>query len=121
MKATRYDVILRVLTSTQPVRQLLARELGGPLVQLLASRTSDLTWQASPQLLAEAIDQAVTEAEPSAAAHALVIEDRGLDIVGTCRCGQVLGRARPGTPLDALAVPWERHTAGLAAAVRASA
>ncbi|MDN3021564.1 hypothetical protein [Streptomyces sp. S.PB5] len=119
MKEPRYDVILHVLTHPQPVRPLLAYELRGPLVQLLGSGTTDPTWQASPRLLAEAIDQAVSE--PPSSAHALVVEYRGFDLVGTCRCGEVLGRARPGTPLDALAVPWERHTAALAAAARTSA
>lgn len=129
MKEPRYDVILRVLTSPQPVRRLLAYEQRGPLVQLLASGTTDPTWQAPPRLLADAIHKAVALSEewavPSraqpvetpAAPHDLVIECRGLDLVGTCRCGQVLGRITPGTRLDALAVPWERHTAALAAAV----
>ncbi|GEC02985.1 hypothetical protein SSP24_06400 [Streptomyces spinoverrucosus] len=84
-----------------------------------------------PQL-AEAIDTALTKwdaatagalAGSEAAGHALIVSHEGSDLVGTCQCGRRLGRITPGRPLDALAVPWVRHTSTdlTAAAIRATA
>ncbi|MFI2437437.1 hypothetical protein [Streptomyces sp. NPDC018693] len=124
---TRTDTITAVLRHPQPVRDLLAYELGGTVVQLLAPGTTAPTWTATPQLLAEAIDTAVTRHDAAAAAagpgagHALVVHYDGTDLVGICQCGTPLGRAHPGKPLDALAVPWERHTALALPLARATA
>ncbi|MET9815283.1 hypothetical protein [Streptomyces sp. NPDC006355] len=48
--------------------------------------------------------------ETLAGGHALVIEYGDCELFGSCQCGRRLGRITPGKPLDALAVPWERHT-----------
>lgn len=61
---TRTDTIAALLRHPQPpVRPLLAYELGGSVVQLLAPGTTDPTWTATPALLAESIDAALTKAE----------------------------------------------------------
>jgi hypothetical protein len=48
--------------------------------------------------------------ETLAGGHALVVEYGDCELLGSCQCGRRLGRITPGKPLDALAVPWERHT-----------
>ncbi|MFR0354118.1 hypothetical protein [Streptomyces sediminimaris] len=119
-------MIERVLRSAQPVRPLLAYELRGPLVQLLASGTTDPTWQAPPGLLAAAIDTALAKARreekdiPAGAAagsgtaftpHALVLELDGLDFRAVCRCGCPIGRTPQGRSTDGLVGLWEQHAA----------
>lgn len=89
---------------------VLGHELSECLVQGLGPRSSLVEWTATVPQLARVIDTALS------AGHALVVECHGLDVVGTCQCGRRLGRIRPGTPLDALAVPWERHTSSALAA-----
>lgn len=117
MGMNRTEAITALLRHPRPVRDPLAYELRGSIVQLLAPGTTAPTWTATPQLLAAAIDTAVTRhaaAEAAAApgaGHALVVHYDDLDLVAACQCGTPLGRARPGTPLDAVAVPWERHLA----------
>lgn len=113
----RADTIAAVLRRPVLQRPVLAHELRGRLVQGLAPGSTMAEWTATVPQLAEAIDTAL------AAGHALVIENRGPDLIGTCQCGRPLGRIRPGTRLDALAVPWITHTtAALAsAAIRPSA
>ncbi|MFE6408481.1 hypothetical protein ACFVOR_16280 [Streptomyces sp. NPDC057837] len=44
-----------------------------------------------------------------AGGHALLVEYGADEALGSCQCGRRLGRITPGKPLDALAVPWERH------------
>lgn len=61
---TRTETIAALLRHPQPpVRPLLAYELRGSVVQLLAPGTTDPTWTATPALLAESIDTAITTAE----------------------------------------------------------
>jgi hypothetical protein len=112
-RAARIAALLR---HPQPVRQLLAYELRGSVVQLLGPGTTDPTWTATPALLAEAIDQDLTRAEekdtPKGApstAHALVIHRDGRDFVGACRCGRAIGRTPQARPLDGLVGLWEQH------------
>lgn len=121
MTRSRVSVILSVLSSAGPVRPLLAYEQRGPVVQLLASGTTDPTWQAPPALLAAAIDQALIAAEekvtPANAAtagtattpHALVIHRDGPDFVGACQCGRPIGRTPQARSLDGLVGLWEQH------------
>lgn len=123
MTRSRVSVILRVLSSAGPVRPLLAYEQRGPVVQLLASGTTDPTWQAPPALLAAAIDQELTAAEekdtPASAAaagtastpHALILAPAGPDYRCTCLCGRAIGRAPKGRSVDGLAGLWEQHAA----------
>ncbi|MGW0599930.1 hypothetical protein ACWD11_22640 [Streptomyces sp. NPDC002776] len=116
---TRADSIASVLHRPALHRPLLGHELRGRLVQGLGAGSTVAEWTATVPQLAEAIDTALTvhdaraaaaAADPAAAGHALGIQHRGPDMVGVCQCGRVLGRITPGTRLDALAVPWERHT-----------
>lgn len=116
---TRAAVIARVLRSAQPVRRLLATELRGQVVQLLGYGTTDPTWTATPELLAEAIDAGLTRAEreekdtPAGApstAHALVLEADGVDLIGVCRCGRAIGRAPLARSVEGLVGLWQRHT-----------
>ncbi|WP_329597786.1 hypothetical protein OIE43_18940 [Streptomyces pseudovenezuelae] len=124
----RADAIAAVLRRPVLERQLLAHELRGPMVQGIGSGSTVVEWTASVPQLAEAIDTALANVDAAAAAamagsaaagHALVIEHRGGDLVGTCQCGRRLGYIHPGTRLDALAVPWIRHTAPVLAAAGA--
>ncbi|MER7930525.1 hypothetical protein ABTY96_46705 [Streptomyces sp. NPDC096057] len=81
-----------------------------------------------PELLAEAIDTGLTRAErkekdipagsstadaqgttSTTAAHALVLESDGLDLVGVCRCGRPIGRAPLTRSIDGLVGMWEQH------------
>lgn len=124
----RTALILAVLQHPAPVRSLTGRELGGPVVQLLARGTTDPTWTATPILLAEQIDAALTAAEKkdiptdgTAASglgtaftprpgHALTLRPHGPDLVGICGCGQAIGRAPRSRSTDGLIGLWERHT-----------
>ncbi|MFC8361092.1 hypothetical protein ACFUIY_14615 [Streptomyces griseorubiginosus] len=113
-RATRIAVVLRNLA----VRPLLAYELRGSVVQLLGPGTTDPTWTATPELLAEAIDTDLTRAEEKdiphgtpSTAHALVIDRNEHDFVGACQCGQPIGRTPQGRPLDGLVGLWEQHAA----------
>lgn len=116
---SRVDIITAVLRGARPVRKLLAYELRGSVVQLLGPGTTDPTWTATPELLAEAIDAVLTQAEreekdipagtPSTP-HALSIGYDGRDLVGSC-CGRVIGRTPPNRPLGpGLVGLWQRHT-----------
>lgn len=127
----RADTIAGVLRRPVLQRPLLAHELRGRLVQGLVPGSTVAEWTATVPQLAEDIDTALAAADAAtavgmvgglAAGHALVVQYDGLDLVGTCQCGRRLGRIRPGTQLDALAVPWVRHTSldQAAAAVRPS-
>ena len=166
---SRTDTIAAVLRQPQPVRQPLAYELRGSVVQLLAPGTTDPTWTATPEVLANAIDTALTRAERAekdtrrssqlragestaraeilgvledagynaaaaaelltrafrephaeppeaefretlAGGHALIVQYGDCELLGSCQCGRRLGRITPDKRLDALAVPWERHT-----------
>ncbi|WP_171111276.1 MULTISPECIES: hypothetical protein [unclassified Streptomyces] len=129
---TRADTIATVLRRPVLHRRLLAHELRERLVQGLGPGSTDAEWTATVPQLAEALDTALTKwdaatagalAGSEAAGHALVVSYEGSDLVGRCQCGPVLGRVRPGTALDSLAVPWVRHTSLdlAAAAIRASA
>lgn len=108
----RAETIAGVLRRPFLKRPVLAHELRGRLVQGLGAGSTAAEWTATVPQLAEAIDTAL------AAGHALVIEYCGLDLVGTCQCGRRLGLIGPATRLDALAVPWVRHTEALAATAR---
>ncbi|MEU9400597.1 hypothetical protein [Streptomyces sp. NPDC048242] len=55
----RAEVIARFLRRPHPVREPLARELGGTVVQLLGPGTTVPTWTASPEVLADALDGAL--------------------------------------------------------------
>lgn len=48
--------------------------------------------------------------ESLAGGHALIIQYGDCELIGSCQCGRRLARITPGKRLDALAVPWERHT-----------
>ncbi|MFI1723882.1 hypothetical protein [Streptomyces sp. NPDC020489] len=118
MKEPRFNVLLRVLRSPQPVRPLLAYELRGSVVQLLGPGTTDPTWTATPELLAEAIDGELTRGEekdtPADAGapftpHALVLTPAGPDYRCTCQCGRAIGRAPKGRSIDGLVGLWEQH------------
>ncbi|MEU1496103.1 hypothetical protein [Streptomyces sp. NPDC005732] len=61
---SRTAVIAALLRHPQPVREPLGIELRGSLVQLLAPGTTVPTWQASPELLAAAIDSALQKDTP---------------------------------------------------------
>ncbi|MDT7847246.1 hypothetical protein [Streptomyces justiciae] len=114
-------MILRVLRSPQPVRPLLAYELRGPVVQLLASGTTDPTWQAPPGLLAteivkaliaseeKAIPSRAQQLETPATPHVLILTPAGPDYVCTCRCGRAIGRTPNGRSVDGLVGLWEQH------------
>ncbi|NUS29783.1 MAG: hypothetical protein HOV92_36970 [Streptomyces sp.] len=114
---TRADVIADVLRRPVLRRPVLGHELRERLVQGLGPSSTVAEWVATVPQLAEAIDTALV----AAAGHGLVVQHDGIDLVGTCQCGQRLGRIRPGTRLDALTVPWERHTAHLPALARTGA
>lgn len=128
----RADTIAAVLRRPPLKSPYVAHELRGRLIQGLAPGSTVAEWTATVPQLAEDIDTALTAMDAATAGamagslpagHALVIENRGPDLVGTCQCGRPLGRIRPGTRLDALAAPWIKHTteALAAAAIRASA
>ncbi len=116
---SRAETIAAVLRRPDLDRPLLGHELRGRLVQGLAPASTGVEWTATVPQLAAAIDTALTVSDASEAAHtadaeasghALGIQHRGGDLVGVCQCGRTLGRITPGTPLDALAVPWLHHT-----------
>ncbi|MFJ2515574.1 hypothetical protein ACIPEL_36155 [Streptomyces griseoviridis] len=123
----RADLIAGVLARPR-LRPVLAWELRGPLVQLVGAGSTVPDYQAPRQLLAEAIDQALTDAEekdtpaPAAApsgagagtadtprAHALVITADRVDLHGACSCGQALGRSPWGRRTDGLVGLWQQH------------
>jgi hypothetical protein len=161
----RTETIAALLRQPQPVREPLAYELRGSVVQLLAPGTTAPTWTATPALLAESIDAALTREqkgirrsrqlradgataraeilgvledagynaaaaadllgrafrephtqpagkvpETLAGGHALIVEVGDYETHGSCQCGRRLGRIALGTRLDALTIPWERHT-----------
>jgi len=113
----RAETVAAVLRGRPPVREPLAYELRGSVVQLLGPSTTDPTWTATPEVLAEAIDTALTRAEQKdipagtpSTAHALAVTFDGVDLVGTC-CGRVIGRTPPDRPLGpGLVGLWQRHT-----------
>jgi hypothetical protein len=115
-RAARIAAFLRRF---QPVRQPLGYELRDSVVQLLGPGTTDPTWTATPALLAEAIDQALTRAEEKdtpvkgapSTAHALVLARDEHDFVGTCVCGRAIGRSPQHRSVDGLVGLWERHAA----------
>lgn len=111
MTRTRTDVIADVLRRPVLRRPVLGHELRERLVQGLGPASTEAEWTATVPQLAEAIDTALG----ADVIHGLVVQYDGIDMVGTCQCGQRLGRIRPGTRLDALTVPWERHIAHLPA------
>ena len=127
----RADTIAAVLRRPILERPPLAYELAERQVQGVGARSTVVEWTATVPQLADAIDLALGKVDAAtvaamagsaAAGHALVVEYQGCDLVGTCQCGRRLGLIRPGTRLDALAVPWIRHTSTdlAAAAVRAA-
>lgn len=124
---TRTDVIAGVLRRPVLHRPVLGHELREGMVQGLGPGSTVARWTATVPQLADAIDVELFAHDARAltgsltAGHALVIECHGPDLVGTCQCGRVLGRIDAGTRLDALAVPWIRHTVTGLAAARASA
>ncbi|MEV0477874.1 hypothetical protein, partial [Streptomyces prunicolor] len=61
--SSRIDVIAAVLRHPAPVRDPLAYELRGSVVQLLGPGTTDPTWTATPELLAAAVDAGLARAE----------------------------------------------------------
>jgi hypothetical protein len=122
---SRIETIAAVLQHPAPVRELLAYEMRGSVVQHLGPSTTIPTWAATPELLAEAIDEALTRAEreekdiPAGTAftplpsdgHALIVRPVGADFIGSCQCGRPLGRTPQNKPLNGLAGLWERHAA----------
>lgn len=115
----RAETIAGVLRRPVLTRPNVGREMGERLVQGLGARSTLVEWTATVPQLADAIDTALAKVDAAtagalagsvAAGHALVISYRGRDLVGTCQCGRRLGVIRPDTRLDALAVPWIRHT-----------
>lgn len=60
---SRPDVIAGLLRLPAPVREPLAWELRGSVVQLLGPGTTVPSWQATPKVLAEAIDAALQKRE----------------------------------------------------------
>lgn len=131
----RADIIASVLRHPPLTRPVLAHELRGRLVQGLEPASTVADWTATVPQLADAIDSALAAADAATAAqavtaetagtpaagHALVVAYDGADLVGICQCGHRLGRIRPGTRLDVLAVPWLQHTDLELPAARASA
>ena len=124
--SSRIDVIAAVLRHPAPVRNPMAYELRGSVVQLLGPGTTDPTWTATPEVLAAAIDDRLALAEgeekdipvgtadvkgTTSTAHALVLESDGLDLVGICRCGRPIGRSPLSRSVDGLVGVWERHCA----------
>ncbi|WP_327403869.1 hypothetical protein OG194_29810 [Streptomyces sp. NBC_01288] len=126
--SSRIDVIAAVLRHPAPVRNPMAYELRGSVVQLLGPGTTDPTWTATPEVLAAAVDAGLARAErkekdipvgtadvkgttSTAAAHALVLESDGLDLIGICRCGRPIGRTPLTRSVDGLVGVWERHCA----------
>ncbi|WP_328439321.1 hypothetical protein OHA71_23575 [Streptomyces sp. NBC_00444] len=98
---TRVETIAVLLRQPQPVRQPLAYELRGSVVQLLGPGTTAPTWQATPEVLAEAIDTALQKdtrrssqlwaGDATARAEILaVLEDAGYN---TAAAADLLGRA----------------------------
>lgn len=125
----RSDVLAGVLRRPVLARPVLAHELREHLVQGLGAGSTAVEWSATVPQLAEALDTALVRfdaatvgaiAGSAAAGHALVIEHRGPDLVGTCQCGRRLGLTRPDGRLDALAVPWIQHTSTALAAAAAA-
>jgi len=119
MTTTRAEIIAGVLRRPSLKRPVLAHELRERLVQGLGPGTTEAEWTATVPQLADAIGTALAAFDTATAAaasgseaagHALVVAYRGRDLVGICQCGRVLGHIGPGTRLDALAVPWIRHT-----------
>jgi len=119
----RVTVIEGLLRRPAPVREPLACELRGSVVQLLGPGTTVPTWQATPAVLAEAIAAALRKDEekdiPAGTAftplpsdgHALIIRPVGGDFIGSCQCGQSIGRTPRNRSTDHLVGLWERHTA----------
>ncbi|MBK3572632.1 hypothetical protein JHN63_02090 [Streptomyces sp. MBT65] len=124
------QAIAAVLRHPAPVRQPLANELRGSVVQLLGPGTTVPTWTATPEVLGAAIAEHLARAEreekdipadsatigtqgttSTAPAHALVLEPDGIDLVGTCRCGRPIGRAPLTRSIDGLVGMWEQHCA----------
>ncbi|MGW0795139.1 hypothetical protein [Streptomyces sp. NPDC002692] len=98
---SRTATIAAVLCHPQPVRQPLAHELRGSVVQLLAPGTTDPTWQTTPRLLAAAIDSALQKdtrpgTQPSRAASTAraeilaVLQDAGYNAAAAA---ELLGHA----------------------------
>ena len=98
---SRINIIAAVLRHPQPVREPLGIELRGSVVQLLAPGTTDPTWQATPELLAAAIDSALQKdtlpgsqpgrATSTARAEILaVLQDAGYNATAAA---ELLGRA----------------------------
>jgi len=123
---SRTDTIAAVLRRPHLLRPIVAHELRGPLVQGL-DRGTTVAWQATVPQLAEAIDTALQEEEKDIPAdagtaftalpsdgHALIIRPVGGDFIGSCQCGQALGRTPRTKPVDHLVGLWERHTAPIA-------
>lgn len=118
---SRTDSIAALLRGGQPTRPLLAYELRGSIVQLLAPGTTDPTWTTTPELLAAAVDARLEKEEkdiPAGTAftplpsdgHALIVRPVGGDFFGSCQCGQAIGRTPRTKPIDHLVGLWERHT-----------
>ncbi|MCH5677858.1 hypothetical protein [Streptomyces gilvus] len=116
---TRSDVIAQTLNHPVLTRPTVGHELLERVVQGLGPRSTLADWTATVPQLADAIDTALARVDAAtlgalagsaAAGHALIVEYSGCDLVGACQCGRRLGRIRPGTALDALAVPWTTHT-----------
>jgi len=122
---SRTDTIAAVLRRPTLLRPIVAHELRGPLVQGL-DRGTTVAWQATVPQLAEAIDTALQEEEKDIPArgtaftalpsdgHALIVRPVGGDFLGSCQCGQAIGRTPRTKPVDHLVGLWERHTAPLA-------
>lgn len=117
---TRAEIIANVLRHPQPVRPPLAYELRGSVVQLLGPGTTDPTWVATPEVLAQAIDTALTRERekdipassagtPSTPGHTLVLQADCVDYVGACGCGRPIGRTPRARSLDGLVGLWEQH------------
>lgn len=100
--ARRIDVIAAVLRDPKAVREPLAVELRGTVVQMVGPSTSDPTWTATPEVVAAAIDSALQKdtptgsktprgAEFTARAEILaVLEDAGYNAAAAA---ELLGRA----------------------------
>jgi hypothetical protein len=64
---SRIELIAAVLRRPGPVREPLAVELRGTVVQMVGPSTSHATWTATPEVLAAAIDSALQKDTPTGA------------------------------------------------------
>ncbi|MER6531192.1 hypothetical protein [Streptomyces sp. NPDC001508] len=125
---SRLEIIAARLRHPEAVRLPLAYELRDSVVQLLGPGTTVPTWTATPEVLAAAINEDLARAEAeekdipadsttagtpgtTSTPHALVLQRKGHDFVGACRCGRAIGRTPQGRSVNGLVGLWEQHAA----------